>query len=247
MAAVASVSFNFKDMNGNTVAGQTVPVDANGALPTFVADGGHVTLGTKADLAPANPTTAGSVIGKLSGIWAALLGLLTVDTVVKSAAANRGGQSTVKAASAAVTAGGTGYVVGDTVTNAAGVFTVATVNSGAVATVTATTPTALAALTSGALAQSATSGAGTGATLTPSYAAAAVQIAAVNTARRGFSIQNQSQAPLWFSSVANATADFNSFALNPGDTFESSPQHVGTGAISVIGTGAGQSFYAREF
>lgn len=70
---------------------------------------------------------------------------------------------------------------------------------------------------------------------------------AANASRRGFSIQNQSSGPLWFNGIGTATADQNSFALQAGDYFESSPHHSGTGSVSIIGGTAGQAFYAREF
>ena len=70
---------------------------------------------------------------------------------------------------------------------------------------------------------------------------------AANAARRGFSIQNQSSGPLYFNGAGTATLDQNSFLLNPGDYFESSPHHSGTGAVSIIGATTGQAFYAREF
>ena len=78
-------------------------------------------------------------------------------------------QPTLTTLTRAVAFGGTGYVVGDTITLAGGVvLTVATVTSGAVATVTAANAGAL---TSGAapttaVPQSSSSGAGTGATFT---------------------------------------------------------------------------------
>ena len=50
---------------------------------------------------------------------------------------------------------------------------------------------------------------------------------------------------------ATATADFNSLLIPAGGLYESQPQHVGTGAISVICPGATSTapvpFYAREF
>lgn len=70
---------------------------------------------------------------------------------------------------------------------------------------------------------------------------------AANAARRGFSIQNQSSGPLYFNSVGAATADQNSFLVNPGDYFATDAHHVGTGAISIFGATTGQAFYAREF
>ena len=271
MPAAPSIAFPFKGSDSASYSGQTIPLDAGGAVPTSATDGALATLGAKADTPATTDAGTFSLIAFVQrGLqrWTALLAALpaslgakpaagsfavvlasdtAVDTVVKAAAISRSGLSTVKAVSAAVTAGGSGYAAGDTVTNAAGVFTVSAVNSGALTAVAATTPVALTATTSGALAQSSTSGSGTGATLTPAYAAAAVQLMAVNASRRGFSVQNQSAAPLWFSGLGAATPDQNSLLLNPGDYFATDSQHVGTGAISIIGQGAGQPFYAREF
>lgn len=247
MAAVPSVAFPFKGSDTNSYAGQTVPLDAAGNVPvSFAAQplpAGAATAARQPAFGVAG--TAAADVLTIQGVAAGVA--LPADTVVRAAAANRGALSTVKAASAAVSAGGAGYAVGDTITNAAGVFTVGTVTSGSVTAVTVTTATALTATPSGALAQTATSGAGTGCTLTPSYAAAALQFAAANAGRRGFAVQNQSGGNLWLSGSGTATADQNSLLLAPGDYFESAPHHTGTGALSIIGTAAGQPFYAREF
>lgn len=247
MAAVPSVAFPFKGSDTNSYTGQTVPLDAGGNLPvSFTAQ----PLPAGASTAAKQPAfgVAGTAAADVLTVQGAVAGIaLPADTVVRAAAANRGGLSAVKAASAAVSAGGSGYAVGDTITNAAGVFTVGTVTSGSVTAVTVTTPTVLTATSAGALSQTATSGAGTGCTLTPTYAATAVQFAAANAGRRGFAIQNQSGSNLWLSGTGTATADQNSLLLAPGDYFESSPHHTGTGALSLIGTTAGQPFYAREF
>lgn len=284
MAAVPSVPFPFKGSDTNTYSGNTVPIDAAGAVPGSAADGAHVSIGAKADAAPASPAATGSVVGVLKGIWTALLARLpldtngnlkqalydstgavvtfggttpvqgvangvavAVDTIVRMTATDRGGLTAVRAVSAIPAAGGSNYAANDTITNAAGTFTINTVNAGAVLTVTPLAPTPLtAAPPANPLAQTATSGTGTGATLTVTYAPVAVQVAAANTARRGYAFQNQSDDSLWLGTTT-ATADYHSKIYRPGDDYESLPHHSGTGIISVIGTKAGQPFYAREF
>ena len=79
----------------------------------------------------------------------------------------------------------------------------------------------------------------------------AVTLAPANAVRRGFSAQNQSTGACWLNGVATAAADFHSLQIGAGAYFESSPHHVGTGAISAICPGATAAapapFYLREF
>lgn len=208
-----------------------LPLDTNGNLKQALYDGSGVAV-TFGGTTPVQGVAGGVAVA--------------VDTVVRFTAVDRGGLTAVRAVSATVAAGGSGYVVGDTITDAAGVFTVSTVTSGAVTAVTATTPTSLTATPTNPLAQTATSGTGTGATLNAVYTPVAVQVAAANTARRGYAFQNQSDDVLWVGATT-ATPDYHSKRYLPGDDYESLPQHSGTGIISVIGTKAGQPFYAREF
>lgn len=277
MAAVPSVAFPFKGSDTNSYSGQTVPLDAGGNVPVSLAAQplpagaasaalqttgntalasidthlqARLPLDTNGNLKQVLYDSTGAAVsyGGTTPIQGVAGGVaVPADTVVRATAANRGGLSTIKAASATVSAGGSGYAVGDTITNPAGVFTVNTVSSGAVTAVTATGPAALTATPSSPLAQTATSGGGTGATLSPAYVPAAFQFAAANASRRGFSIQNQSSGSLWLTGTGMATADQNSLLLAAGDYFESSPHHSGTGALSIIGATAGQPFYAREF
>jgi hypothetical protein len=81
---------------------------------------------------------------------------------------------------------------------------------------------------------------------TVAAAGAAQQIAAKNVGRRGFMIQNLSDAALWFDTLAAAVAGAPSFRLAPGAIYETPAHAVPVGAISVCGT-AGQSFSAREW
>jgi hypothetical protein len=75
----------------------------------------------------------------------------------------------------------------------------------------------------------------------------AVQLMAANSARRGFSIQNQSTtASCYINGTAVATADYHSLLVGPGGFYEPD-HHVGTGAISVICTAASTPVYSREW
>lgn len=78
-------------------------------------------------------------------------------------------------------------------------------------------------------------------------ASTAQQFMAANAARRGFTLQNQSSGDLYVNCVGAATLDYNSLKIPAGALYESSPQHVGTGACSIIGATAAQAYYAREF
>ena len=64
--------------------------------------------------------------------------------------------------------------------------------------------------------------------------AAAVTIMPANTARRGLAIQNQGTSAIYMSTLATATADFNSLLIPAGGLYTTDAQHVGTGAVSVI-------------
>ncbi|MGU3286442.1 hypothetical protein [Methylobacterium mesophilicum] len=68
-----------------------------------------------------------------------------------------------------------------------------------------------------------------------------------NTSRRGFVIQNQSPGDLYINGLATATADQNSLKISSGDYYETQINHVGTGALSIIGATTGQAFYSREY
>jgi hypothetical protein len=72
-------------------------------------------------------------------------------------------------------------------------------------------------------------------------------IAAANTSRIGFSLQNNSTGDLWFNTLATAAASQPSIKLAAGAYFESPAGYGGTGAISVFGATTGQVFSAREW
>lgn len=79
-------------------------------------------------------------------------------------------------------------------------------------------------------------------------AATAQQIAAANSARLGWCIQNLHPAnDLWVSTLATAVQSQPSIRVPAGALYESPPGGQGTGAISVIGPTAGQTYTAREW
>ena len=71
--------------------------------------------------------------------------------------------------------------------------------------------------------------------------------AAANTARNGFTIQNQSTGDLYISATGTAVADRTSMKLVAGATYEFPASGVPTTAISIIGATTGQAFYAVEW
>lgn len=75
----------------------------------------------------------------------------------------------------------------------------------------------------------------------------AQQIAAANPARKGFMLQNQSSADLYFSTLAAANLGQPSLRLAPGQTYESPAHGIPSGAISIIGAITGQAFAGREW
>lgn len=76
----------------------------------------------------------------------------------------------------------------------------------------------------------------------------AVTLAAANSSRRGFAVQNQSTtASCYVSTIGTATADFNALWIGPGAFYETPSTHTSTGAISVICTAAATPVYAREW
>ena len=75
----------------------------------------------------------------------------------------------------------------------------------------------------------------------------AQQLMASNASRRGFVIQNNSNSALFVNGIGAATSDGLSLTIAAGALYESSVQHTGTGAVSILGATTGQVFYAREF
>lgn len=76
----------------------------------------------------------------------------------------------------------------------------------------------------------------------------AVTLMASNTSRRGFAVQVQSTtASCYINGQATATADYHSLQIAAGALYVTESTHVGTGAISIICTGAATSVYSREY
>lgn len=75
----------------------------------------------------------------------------------------------------------------------------------------------------------------------------AQQMMAANANRRGYSVQNQSTGDLYINALAAATIDYHSLKIPAGSLYESPPNHVGPGAISIIGATTAQAYYSREF
>jgi len=75
----------------------------------------------------------------------------------------------------------------------------------------------------------------------------AQNIMALNTSRKGFSIQNQSTGDLWFTTLTTAVQSQPSERIAAGQTYETPLGGAGTGAVSVIGATTGQAFAAREW
>lgn len=75
----------------------------------------------------------------------------------------------------------------------------------------------------------------------------AQQLAAANSARLGFSIQNLSTGDLWVNTLGTAAAAQPSIKLAAGVYFETPAGYGAVGAISIFGATTGQSFTAREW
>jgi len=75
----------------------------------------------------------------------------------------------------------------------------------------------------------------------------AQQLMAANAARRGYSVQNQSTGDIYINAMTTATIDYHSLKIPAGSLYETTPTHVGPGAVSIIGATTGQAYYAREF
>lgn len=72
-------------------------------------------------------------------------------------------------------------------------------------------------------------------------------LAASNTSRKGFWIQNVSAGDLWMSTVGTAAATQPSLWLPPGAFYEVPAHGVPTAAVSIYGATTGQAFSAREW
>lgn len=72
-------------------------------------------------------------------------------------------------------------------------------------------------------------------------------IAASNSNRRGFWIQNVSTSDIWISSIGTAAASQPSIKIPPNALYEMPSHGVSTGAVSLFGAVTGQAFSAREW
>lgn len=78
--------------------------------------------------------------------------------------------------------------------------------------------------------------------------AVAQTLMAANSARGGWSLQNNSSGDLWFNELGSAAvATQPSIKVAAGDYYESPVTGCPTGAISVYGATTGQTFSAREW
>lgn len=72
-------------------------------------------------------------------------------------------------------------------------------------------------------------------------------LAPANPARHGFFVQNLSGDDLWLGLDGTAGAGRPSIRVGPGQLYESPRHGAPAGAISILGTAAGQSFTAKEW
>jgi len=72
-------------------------------------------------------------------------------------------------------------------------------------------------------------------------------LAAANTSRRGFWVQNNSTGDLWINTLATAIVGQPSLVITSGSLYESPVNGCPTGLISIIGATTGQAFTAREY
>jgi hypothetical protein len=67
------------------------------------------------------------------------------------------------------------------------------------------------------------------------------------TGRRGFFVQNLSNADLWLTSIGTAVAGAPALRIGPGQLYECPPSGVPGTALSILGAATGQAFSAREW
>jgi hypothetical protein len=76
----------------------------------------------------------------------------------------------------------------------------------------------------------------------------AQDLAAADSSRRGFWIQNQSAGDLWINEIGGtAQAGQPSFKVAAGDFYEMPITGISYGKISVFGATGGQAFAARQW
>lgn len=77
---------------------------------------------------------------------------------------------------------------------------------------------------------------------------AAQVLAAANTARKSFTVQNNSAGDLWINEIGGtAVLSQPSLKIASGSMYEAPTNGVSDAAISIIGATTGQTFSAREF
>ena len=72
-------------------------------------------------------------------------------------------------------------------------------------------------------------------------------LAAANTSRKGFCLQNLSAGNLYINVITTAAISNGSLLLTPGSYYESPFGGCSGAAISIIGPTTGQSFFAEEW
>jgi len=83
--------------------------------------------------------------------------------------------------------------------------------------------------------------------LSVTTAGTAQQLMAANSARRGFTVQNQSSGDCYINGQATATQDFHSLRIASGAYYETPSTHISIGAISIVCAVSSASIYAREW
>lgn len=74
------------------------------------------------------------------------------------------------------------------------------------------------------------------------------QLMSANPNRRGWQLQNNSNAIIAFNEVGNAASlTAGSFILQPGAAYESPVGAISTAQINIVGVTSGQAFTAREW
>lgn len=156
---------------------------------------------------------------------------------------------------AAITAGGSGGTAGtQTVTGTTGTGTKfqasVTVSGGAItAVLSILVAGAYTVLPTNPAAEPVTGAGLTGATLNLTMATISTQLAAANSTRKGWRLQNTSNADQWFNDTGNAAsiAGAGSFKVASGGYYETPVGGASQAAISIYGATAGQTFSASEW
>lgn len=178
VAGAASYNVYKADLTYNNPVPSGVPYGFIGnSTGTSFADSNIAADFSQPPPTAANPFSIGS---QVTAVTVGTAGSYTTAPTISFTAAPAGGVTAtatpvLSVVSATVSAGGTGYVVGDTITLSNGVvLTVATLSGSAVATATITSTGSATTLPSNPVAQVSSSGAGTGATFTLNWGVVSV-------------------------------------------------------------------------